>query len=249
MSTKIYNGLILQDSSIEQALKHLVSIKPRCVDAAEKAAAKVCAREMTFSVDLAANFCVLGEKIQPYRTWKLIEKFDLPKVSVLGKGVRNTEWDFTFDVCLIPANGNVLAIYSVESDLGYREALLSVGFKDYHYQNSTDRPEDISEDEWVSRQEAWDSALPGRTAPGAAGLIYSVVSWDDYSLVFYNPSLIHAQIPSTEHRKSRVARRLSELEICASQPKVPLSEIIDRILERVPLRQPDVLLGEIRSEY
>lgn len=249
MSTKIYNGLILRDSSIEQALKHLVSIKSQCVDAAEKAAAKVCAREMAYSVDLAANLCVLGEQIQPFRTWKLMEKFDLAKVSVLGKGVRNTEWDFTFNVCLIPANGNVLAIYSVESDLGYRDALLGVGFKDYHFQTSTDRPEDISEDEWNSRRDAWNSALPGRSTPSAVGVTYSVVSWDDYSLVFYNPNLIHAQIPTPEVRKKRVARRLSELEICSSQPKVPLSEIIDRIMERVPVRLPDVLLGEIQIEY
>lgn len=249
MGTKIYKGLILQNSSIEQALRLLISIKSQCVDAAEKAAAKVCAREMAFSVDLAANFCVLGEQNQQHRTWKLMEKFDLAKVSVLGKGVRNTEWDFTFDICLIPANGNVLAIYYVESDLGYHDALLSVGFKDYYYQNSTGRPEDISEDEWSSRREAWQSALPGRTSAGAVGLTYSVVSWDDYSLVFYNPSLIHAQIPTPEVRKKSVARRLSELEVCSSQPKVPLSEIIDRILERVPLRQPDVLLGDVRIEY
>lgn len=248
MSTKIYKGLILQDSSIEQALKHLVSIKSQCVDAAEKAAAKVCAREMAFSVDLAANYCVLGGQNQPCSSWKLMEKFDLAKVSVLGKGVRNTEWDFTFDVCLIPANGNVLATYYVESDLGYHDALLSVGFKDYH-QNSIDRPEEISEDEWRSRQEAWQSALPGRTAPQSVGVTYSMVSWDDYSLVFYNPSLIQAQIPTPEVRKKSVARRLSELEVCSSQPKVPLSEIIDRILERVPLRQADVLLGDVRIEY
>lgn len=61
MSTKIYNGLILRDSSVEQALKHLVSIKSQCVDAAEKAAAMVCAREMAYSVDLAAKLL---------RTWR-----------------------------------------------------------------------------------------------------------------------------------------------------------------------------------
>lgn len=91
--------------------------------------------------------------------------------------------------------------------------------------------------------------MPGRSTPSAVGVTYSVVSWDDYSLVFYNPNLIHAQIPTPEVRKKRVARRLSELEICSSQPKVPLSEIIDRIMERVPVRLPDVLLGEIQIEY
>lgn len=72
MGTKIYKGMILQNSSIEQALRNLISIKSQFVDAAEKAAAKVCAREMAFSVDLAANFCVLGEQnsIEPGNSWR-----------------------------------------------------------------------------------------------------------------------------------------------------------------------------------
>lgn len=249
MSTKIYNGLILRDCSMEQAFKKLVSIKRRCVEAAEKAAASVCAREMAYSADLAANFCKLGTREQPFKAWTLIEKFQTAKISVLGKGVRNTEWDFTFDICLMPSGNDVLAIYYVEADLGYRETLLSVGFLDYSYQNSTDRPDDIPEAQWELRKAAWNAALPGRTAPRDAGLTYTVVSWDDYSLVFYNPSLIHSQIPDPELRKKRVATRLTELEVCSHPLKVALFEIVDLVHERAPLRQPDVILGEISCEY
>lgn len=55
--------------------------------------------------------------------------------------------------------GNLLA-YPYYREPIYREALEALGlFEDYHYQNQSDQPEEISEDDWAQRSAEWDSLI------------------------------------------------------------------------------------------
>lgn len=62
-----------------------------------------------------------------------------------------------------PENGRV---YCVGADWGVgcsvaQEFAKTHGWKDYHYQNQTDKPDDVSEGEWEERKRHWDIMLPG----------------------------------------------------------------------------------------
>ncbi|HCH1893837.1 hypothetical protein [Vibrio parahaemolyticus] len=167
------------------------------------------------------------------------------KHKVLVDGIRSTDWDFTFNVCLIPWGQHTLGLYYVENDIGYRQSLMDVGFQDYHYQNSTDKPNDVTDSEWRQRELAWESVLPGWTRPIERGLSYSVVDWDDYQSAVHSKSLIQENIPSQSIRRKRVAVRLTELELTASFPTSSAFEIVEKTRELYPDRIDDVLLGDV----
>jgi hypothetical protein len=49
-------------------------------------------------------------------------------------------------------------------------------WKDFHYQNSSDKPEDITDKEWKARRRIWEKILPDTLTPAAAGFTYELVS-------------------------------------------------------------------------
>lgn len=212
MSTKIHNGLILPNATLEQALAKLRAVRVKCVAAGVKAIATLIAEQMALSADLAANYCPLGKsgKERPYM--KAQREFFAAREEVEGKGVRNVTWDFTFSVLVIPHGQDILAMFFVEEDLGYRQALTYAGFEDFHYQNSTDRPEGISEEAWEARRNTWDEVLPGRTAPCEVGFSYEVVTWHDLGTGFYCMDRIKACLPDDADRADMVAMFLAECE-------------------------------------
>lgn len=55
--------------------------------------------------------------------------------------------------------GNILC-YPYCWEPAYRAALLELGiFEDYHYQNQSDRPDELTESQWESRAAEWDSLM------------------------------------------------------------------------------------------
>lgn len=213
MSTKIYNGLILRNASLEQALAKLKAIRAECVVSGVLAIATLIAERIAFKADMAVNYCSVpkSEGERPYMIAQ--SDFFAAKAEVLGKGIRNVTWDFTFEVAVIPHGTDVLAMFYIEADLGYTQALIDAGFEDYHYQNSADRPAPISEPEWDARFNAWDTVLPGRTAPCEVGFAYDVVSWNDLREGFFCMDRIKACTPDAKKRAGAVAIELAGLEL------------------------------------
>lgn len=52
--------------------------------------------------------------------------------------------------------------------------LLPEKFVDFHYQNSTDRPDDVSEDDWQARIAKWDEIMPS-SVPAKDGFVYTIL--------------------------------------------------------------------------
>lgn len=51
--------------------------------------------------------------------------------------------------------------------------------RDFHYQNSTDRPAGVTSREWASRRRVWDAILPPYNIPSLAGLSFDFVAVRD----------------------------------------------------------------------
>lgn len=212
MSTKIYNGLILRNCTLEQALEKLRAIRPACVEAGAKAIASGIATRMAFAADLAENYCPLKPVSVSSPYVKAQSDFFAARAEVLGKGVRNVDWDCTLSICLIPHAGDLLALYFIEQDCGYVDSLLDIGFERYGYQNSTDRPDEMSAEEWEQRERDWDEAI-ARRAPCEVGFTYEAVTWHDLGQGFYSIDLIKESLPSANARALAVAVELTELEL------------------------------------
>jgi hypothetical protein len=56
------------------------------------------------------------------------------------------------------------------------------GLKDFHYQNQTDEPKDVTRKEWAERKRIWNAMLVGKPdgRPNRNGLIFEFVEANDY---------------------------------------------------------------------
>ena len=245
MSTKIYNGLRLRNCTLEQALAKLRSIRPACVEAGAKAIASGIATRMAFAADLAENYCPLKPASGSSPYMRAQTDFFAAKAEVLGKSIRSVDWDRTLSITLIPHQGDLLALYFIERDCGYIDSLLDLGFERYGYQNSTDRPAEVSQEEWDARECDWEAAL-GRCAPCEVGFTYDVVTWHDLGAGFYCIDRIKQALPSAKARALAVAVELSELELdYSTQAKaMRLSALVRHVDAEAAKRADGIRLAE-----
>lgn len=89
-------------------------------------------------------------------------------------------YDLTSDICIFPAQEKCLFMAFGLADEFFRTLLKSKEhakfaqkwvLKEYHYQNQTDRPEEISEEEWEIREKDWEKALEHSCIPEKSGLM------------------------------------------------------------------------------
>ncbi|MAG68202.1 MAG: hypothetical protein CMK74_20390 [Pseudomonadales bacterium] len=211
MSIKIKTGLILRNADLNTAFKALSSIRQECIKHAQHEIALRLNAARLLHDDVAANMSDL-ESQGPPTLLKLMGRLYDAREQVLGRGVRSPEWDFTLAVALVPSGPDVLAIYYLENDPGFSKALASVGFEDYHYQNSSDRPQHIDEHEWREREAVWRAALQGEPAC-EVGLVAQVVPWEHLELAHFDAELMASSEPSESQRRTNVAQLLCELEL------------------------------------
>ncbi|HFL7937956.1 hypothetical protein IYR97_26115 (plasmid) [Pseudomonas fulva] len=207
MSTKICNGRILRDSSLADALKKLQDIRDEAVRLAHAGVAVQIAERRYYWADMDHNFLPIPRIHYDSFYWRIRKILQDERARVLVEGTRSVDWDYTFEVLLIPFSGHVLSIHYLENDSGFTGLLTQAGFQDFHYQNSTDGPEEIPAAEWRARRDAWNLALPSGIL-SHAGLKYELVNWDDVTGALNNRELILATKPSDQTRRMNVARNL-----------------------------------------
>ncbi|HBO6305190.1 TPA: hypothetical protein L4741_004761 [Pseudomonas aeruginosa] len=211
MSTKIHHGRIMRNATLEKALATLVRIRPDFVRASQEAVAKVLARKIVFGRDLAENYTPIDEDRDHWSAKAVCSRFDEARQNPEDT-LKTLDWDFTCSVSVIPHRGDVLMLTYWSNHDAFSDLIESVGFSRYVYQNSTDKPDSISEEEWESRRIAWDEALPtGRAVD--VGFEFSLCTWFDLAMVKYDTDLIAASIPSEDARRERVAQHLIEREV------------------------------------
>lgn len=207
MSTNIYNGRILRNATLSDALARLKKLRSEAVTRAQAAVAQVVADKRYYWADMDQNFIPIPRKEYESFYWRVLDILKQQRIKVEGEGVRSVDWDFTFHVLLIPHHENVLALYYLENNPGFTQMLTQAGFEDYHYQNSTDSPDDIPISDWEARGSAWDEAIPCGV-PAHAGLKYEMVTWADIGLTLQNRELILSTRPDDDARRMRVAYNL-----------------------------------------
>lgn len=245
MSTKIHNGLILRGAHLEDALRVLARYRDEAVGMAQMAAGRRVARMVSLHRDVAANFCELPRRRASYDILDAHEAYRDARVQVLGRRERNVDWDFSLDVALMPHNGDVLAIFYAERSRDYGALLHAAGFADYSYQNSTDDlPEGVSESAYKARGERWDEVLPRRATPASAGLLYQMVTWDDFHPAMLSREQIEAGLPSEDDRRRRASMALTEEGPGFNWSGMGIMAMVRRLEAEEPNRRSGVLLAE-----
>lgn len=99
--------------------------------------------------------------------------------------IRRSEWDFNVSLGFRSWRGQVYLI--PYSDMLMRGTLDFLKedkrLQDYHYQNQTDRPKDISAREWESRRKVWNHLVNSKTRKWSDVLVLNICQYDIYYMV------------------------------------------------------------------
>lgn len=211
MSEKLYNGLILRNYTLEQSIRLLHSVRKVCLSRLQNAVVAKIAEIYVFRADLPINFHQFRRK--PLKDYynkfdDLIREAGVKEVGDIGRN----DWDYTFSLRLIPKGQDLLALYYIWNDPGYIAALTDVGFEDYHYQNQTDPPDHIPEEEWLQRDKDWHKYYYGDWVDDEPGFVYPVIEWIDIQRCNIEEALVRDAVPTEKFRRNNIASFLVSCE-------------------------------------
>lgn len=141
-------------------------------------------------------------------------------------GRRDTSIDMGCEVVLLPHESGLYGIVFAENRAIEEAFFVSAGIERFAYWNNTDRPDDVSEEDWAARGRLWDTLLPGSGVPAEHGFTRrlspvcvmpsveaAVTSWHQ------NP----ACVPSFDERVRAHVIRAVEDALIAELPPSPSS--------------------------
>lgn len=179
MSTKIFNGWRMPDTTLDEAVKKIQGFRRLISEQADALAAQKLAHLMTNAIDLKARRAASGKPLSEHhfhnvdQIWQEILQRQAKIKETMG---RDPDVDFEVTMNIYPMNGSVLGvIYSEQQD--WENAWFAIdGVEHYGYWNNTDRPDEVSEEEWQQRERDWDSVLGRWSEPadmsGASATIH-----------------------------------------------------------------------------
>lgn len=115
---------------------------------------------------------------------------------------RDPAVDTSFELYLFPNGDNTLVIPNCEQE-AMIELLEADGWlTDYHWQNATDKPAEISDEEWDKREVDWDKVMP-TGVPAHTCLLYALFDGRPYRHT--QRDRIWKLIPEREKRIAKLA--------------------------------------------
>ncbi len=173
MSTKIYDAFRIKNKTLESVLEDMKAFRKTAMPILKEGLAKMIAGQITRKIDSVALGYSEERSKKPFiEVW--MEVCDrVHKVKTTQR--RDPEIDFMFDISVFPLDGDILGIMFCEHEPLKGLWMSQKGIEDYHYQDSTDRPEQIPEAEWDQRREDWDKVL-GWETPAQQGFSHTIFS-------------------------------------------------------------------------
>lgn len=180
MSTKIYNAYIY-DGNMESLLPHLLDLKLRVWKAAEEHLKIWLETDglkdlRNHNIRLKMLEASSRKTYDPYNMDSSMVVIPHPDTS------KNLSLAVFFGVSYTNPQGKNSTEEDIFGDLASK-------FKDYHYQNQSDKPEEITDEEWDERKEVWDEVLKESDFFADVGYAYSFIEPDNYYRFLWNCSL------------------------------------------------------------
>jgi len=172
MSTKIYNGYILKEMRNVWELKAFANkVRGKIRPIADELTHRLLAQLVAQRIDRITLGMPLDEPTDAVPYGYALATMREHARKIRETNLRDPEFDFSCSVSVIPIRGMVLALLHADRN-EYRAVFESIpGVAPYPYWNNTDRPNDISDEEWDKRKEDWNIALPGAGVPNENGVL------------------------------------------------------------------------------
>lgn len=209
MSTKIHDGYRLADGISMFGLLH--QLRTSITPVYERLYTAAVVRQATFDADDilrgATNEAGTTKTTSPLTS--AVFAVDRAHHQIAKTGQRNPRLDFNFEVVAMPDphdhHSSYAIIYTEQDE--YRKVWQDLyNVEPFGYWNNTDRPDDITDDEWDSRRRTWNRVIPDLTAPSTIGWAWSLLG--DMHQVDHDRliELASDRIPTKPVRALRIAR-------------------------------------------
>lgn len=215
MSIKIFNGYLFPQNDLAAAIAHLSSIRAEVSDCGTEVISAYYARRAAEKIDQSHQ---RGETLEESPlAGLLVEVLDRQR-EAKKSGLRDHEVDTEASAVILPANGKVLVMVFAEH--ASMRDIITRGLIPHQYWDSTDKPDDVSEEEWEKRRQDWETALGADPLwrPAACGPVIEFVQSNE----FPNPEKVLEQLPTRDKRARDLLRSeiFAEMLSSGKQPKM-----------------------------
>lgn len=187
MSTKIYNGFLIEANEYNQLFAIINEMKQACNKALYQ---KYFQRYLALKTEESDTRYLQEEQPEQYAQLAnvlfpnhhhptLIEKMQQYELPILDNYETCDNEIVLFKALTIP-HETVIPVMAFGAE-AMRYAMEH--FKEYHYQDQTDQPEDISETQWQKRKHVWRQCLPSGM-PSDDGLVVRITDADSINRLF-----------------------------------------------------------------
>ena len=270
MSTKIYNGYRFdKDYSLRELDNLLMQLKKEVQNVANKEYSKQILNELLYIYDCK---CFFGEEIAKKRMNEYCDK-EPSEISWINflynigfyvdekckeskiSSKRDFKYDFSCEMHIMPTSNKLLFTLYAEKDI-FKEIVESKPFiSEYMYQNQTDKPDCISDEEWDERKKDWEEAII-EGIPANHGFTVSLVN--DFLFPVISSELIREVTPelnSLERRAKSIAydleypcEKMSMSVLCSDEYKEWLEEKTSEILPKLEKMDEEKIINILFHE-
>lgn len=255
MSTKIYNGYKFNNNpNLLEIQRICLDIRNRVKPLANQLYYRQFIKEMVdvydknqfgyweesmYFINIASNMMYWG-----------IDRYLHERIKYMNyKQERDPEVDFGLKFTILPLKDRqevLLLLYTEKKEL--REAFEATPeIDEYHYQNQTDQPEEISEEAWNQRRLDWNSALGGDgwSTPQECGFLYE--PYDSNRLSFFGmekeeKKQLTSLFPDLDTRAKKIVTNLMGTKWDANNP-------IDALPDNATKKQKDKQYRDCMDRY
>lgn len=169
MSTKIYTGFRFRTNDIFAIHRLVAKWRVELAAIHRSELAFLLAGMCTETIDRNAINAERNAGKNPFREARM--EVRTRQKEILGSGHRDPEVDFDFEIAILPYDGHVYGMVFSERSRWVGRWMELEDVEDYSYWDNTDRPDEISAEDWKARDRVWDGILRANAAgtPGMSG--------------------------------------------------------------------------------
>lgn len=143
----------------------------------------------------------------------------IDEISKAAKSPFRSDYDYKCVLQIIPMETKTLAMFfgnpMLRDYLESRHDFLI----DYHYQNQTDQPDDISDAEWHVREKDWDKAIGPDYIPSQHGFAVDLFNTDNVMPIFEPSKVEPVPMPNVERQMREIRDTLSSIKNVEGYPQ------------------------------
>jgi hypothetical protein len=220
VSTKLYNGYRIHGAERTTELYAFVAelrsaLEPAYTDLAGHLLAKTATtfadaylrgEEMTLPIPHRP-----GQPVSTHPYFDALFVLDAQKRALDADSRRRPAWDLSASVAILcdPDDTTILyALFFCEQDV-YREVFEGLGqVESFGYWNNTDRPGDLTQEEWAARAVTWERVLAHyASTPAQLGLTWELLGQTHDIGLTWDPSWLEPYLPDKAARARQIAER------------------------------------------